>query len=315
MSEQRVGHRTAARQADAGRARHATEAAATEDGAREAAACPRCRAAVDPGGDLCERCGAWLLEDCCAFCGEAGVGDQAFCGRCGCPPGGVRCACGTFSRFDFCPGCGEATTRRARRDLAALADDVHVRRLLECLDAVQHLETAADPGPSAAPAADPRAAILDELTALRHGSRGAAATPGSADGSPARPAPEADVAFEDLAHAAAQAAATRAAVQAADAVWGEALARAREEAARALAEAQRRAFDSHQDARRFFGALRLHVVRRARVTRRMGWRCRAFGVVHAAPSGCCAPQSGGEWVFDVAEEEVVDELTLAGAVE
>jgi predicted amidophosphoribosyltransferase len=81
--------------------------------------CPKCGAPASPTADICEVCGAWLLEGKCKFCyADLSSVDAMFCPECGKPRDGIHCPnCGTLSIFDFCPKCGEPVTEEAVADL------------------------------------------------------------------------------------------------------------------------------------------------------------------------------------------------------
>jgi hypothetical protein len=72
---------------------------------------------------------------------------------------------------------------------------------------------------------------------------------------------------------------------------------AQEDAKQALlAELQTRTFETEQEARCFYGALRLSIEYEP-----LGWRCHAFQTLHRdGPQGCAAPSQGGEWVGRIA---------------
>jgi len=81
--------------------------------------CPKCGAPVSPTADICEACGAWLLEGKCKFCyADLSSVDALFCPECGKPKDGIPCPnCGTLSIFDFCSKCGKPVTEEAIAEL------------------------------------------------------------------------------------------------------------------------------------------------------------------------------------------------------
>jgi hypothetical protein len=77
--------------------------------------------------------------------------------------------------------------------------------------------------------------------------------------------------------------------------------------ASAMEKLQQRQFKTNQEARRFFGALK--VLLPTIVRRPVGWRCVAFDYVHPdGPQGCGDPSKGGEWIFEV--ESKIQELQI-----
>jgi predicted amidophosphoribosyltransferase/regulator of replication initiation timing len=87
--------------------------------------CKKCGAPASPTADICEACGAWLLESKCKFCYADLSSDVAlFCPECGKPKDGIPCPnCGTLSIFDFCSKCGKPVTEEAIADLRLARDE------------------------------------------------------------------------------------------------------------------------------------------------------------------------------------------------
>jgi len=81
--------------------------------------CPKCGAPASPTADICQVCGAWLLEGKCKFCyADLSSDDALFCPECGKPKDGIPCPhCGTLSIFDFCSKCGKPVTEEAIAEL------------------------------------------------------------------------------------------------------------------------------------------------------------------------------------------------------
>jgi hypothetical protein len=240
-----------------------------------AMACPACGHGVAPESDICEQCGGWLLTGQCVFCLEPADPALPFCSSCGNGSQGSACPhCGAWSIFDFCAGCGGAVTERAAVMFDALAED---EALSAALDALRSAETKQE-GSEAAQllarrdAARTRPPVVSSwLPSVQTAQRFDASAMTTSDIAPVE-----------------QARSTRAASEAA--------------ARDALRAAQDRIFASHQEARCFFDAFKLHVQTVTRTP--YAWRCTAFGVLHAGPSNCSRPADGGVWLF---KEEVQDE--------
>ena len=81
--------------------------------------CPKCGAPASPTADICQVCGAWLLEGKCKFCyADLSSDDALFCPECGKPKTGIPCPhCGALSIFDFCSKCGKPVTEEAIAEL------------------------------------------------------------------------------------------------------------------------------------------------------------------------------------------------------
>jgi uncharacterized OB-fold protein len=78
--------------------------------------CPKCGAKILPNADICEVCGAWLLEGKCKFCGADLEEGAKYCAECGNPAAGIVCPnCGKLSYFDFCKYCNTPLTVTAQK--------------------------------------------------------------------------------------------------------------------------------------------------------------------------------------------------------
>ena len=267
-----------------------------------ATACPRCGAAVpSEASDFCEACSAHLYPGHCVFCLEPFAPDQAFCRQCGLPPEGVVCgACGTFSRFDFCPNpdCGAGLTPRAAQELARLETDTEAVEAFAELDEIGELLQAVDGkggnggkggselGAEAVPVAP--AASAKEAPAL-----------------PTVPAPSASKAPPRP-----NLAALRAAAQGAKSAGEKARVRAlaQQAAQDSLNAVSSRSFPSAQEARAAGTALQVALRYRAMSERLevIAWRCNAFSCEHPMPGGmslCGDPSRGGVPLTRVITEE------------
>jgi hypothetical protein len=252
-----------------------------------AVACPRCGAAVpSAASDFCEHCSAHLYPGYCVFCLEPFAPGQAHCRQCGLPPEGVICgACGTFSRFDFCPNpdCGAGLTPRAAAELERLGTDAEAVQAFAELDEIGTvLAELSQPEPANAPA-EPAVAPATAQTA-------APPTMGAT-----RPS----------------LAALRAAAKGVRNAEEKAKVRAlAEQAAQdALLSVSNRTFPTAQEARAAGNALQV-ALRFRQVAERLeviAWRCNAFSCEHPMPAGmalCSDPSKGGVPVTRVIEEIV-----------
>ncbi len=268
-----------------------------------AAACPRCGLPVpSQGSDFCEGCSAHLYPGHCVFCLDPFSPGQACCRRCGLPPEGLTCgACGTFSRFDFCPNpdCGAGLTPRAAAEVARVGSDPEALQAFAELDEIAALVATLEPG-GAPPAANMPIPVLES----------APHPPGAATPTTARPT------AEPLAAVPTPAAATRPSLAslrsaARGAKTAEEKARVRglaEQAAQdSLNAVSSRPFPTAQEARAAGTALQ--VALRCRVVAErletIAWRCNRFGVEHPEPGGmslCSDPSSGGVPIMRVITE-------------
>lgn len=247
-----------------------------------ATACPRCGSAVpSEASDFCEACSAHLYPGHCVFCLEAFSPGQAYCRRCGLPPEGMVCgACGTFSRFDFCPNpdCGAGLTPRAAEELARVEADPEVLQAFGELDEIAAVIAAVEadaPLPAAAP----------EPVRVQVAAPATASTP-TAPVVAAAPRPNL--------------ASLRALARGAKTAEEKARVRtmAEQAAQDSLNAVSSRPFPTAQEAR--VAGTALQVALRCRVvTQRLetiAWRCNRFGCEHPEPGGmslCSDPSSGG----------------------
>ncbi len=267
-----------------------------------ATCCPRCGAGVpSANSDFCEQCAAHLYPGYCVFCLEPLAPNQAFCRYCGLPPEGVTCgACGTFSRFDFCPNpdCGAGLTPRAAAELTRLETDPDASEAfaeLDEIDAVLSAMETAEPSTNAGNAPAPRSSDTEPL----------------AENAPATPILQAPASAAVVAEIAAvptltatrprsNLAALRAAAQGASTAEEKARVRqlAEQAANDALNAVASRRYPSAQEARAAGTALQVALRYRA-VSEKLevvAWRCNAFNCVHNMPGGmssCSDPSQGG----------------------
>jgi len=283
---------------------------------RLATACPRCGAAVQSeASDFCESCSAHLYPGHCVFCLDPFSPGQAYCRQCGLPPEGVVCgACGTFSRFDFCPNpaCGAGLTPRAATELARLENDAEVAGAFAELDEIgallQAVEIAGGKGAKGGQGGKGG-------TGWTEGTETGAGVP-SSDVAQAQAAPAASAVPASPARSALPAAAPRRSLAALRAAARGA--KSAEEKARVRALAQQaaqdslnavssRSFPNAQQARAAGTALQV-ALRFRMISERLeiiAWRCHAFDCEHSMPGGmnmCADPSRGGVPITQVITE-------------
>jgi hypothetical protein len=269
-----------------------------------ATACPRCGAAVpSEASDFCEHCSAHLYPGHCVFCLEPFSIGQEHCRKCGLPPEGVICgACGTFSRFDFCPNpdCGAGLTPRAAAELARVESDPEILDAFAELDEISAVVAAVD---------------SSERAGAHYGSVDVG-SPDEAPTSKATPTFAQPTSEPERVKAVAPSPATRpslaalraAAMSATSAAEKARVRRLAEQAAQdALHAVSSRPFPTAQEARAAGTALQVALRCRVQVERleTIAWRCNRFGVEHPEPGGmslCSDPASGGVPIMRVITE-------------
>jgi hypothetical protein len=255
-----------------------------------ATACPRCGSSVPSDtSDFCEHCSAYLYPGHCVFCLQPFLAGQDRCVQCGNPPEGVVCgACGTFSRFDFCPNpdCGAGLTARASEELARVDSDPEIvdafAELDEIAAVVAAIETVASPPEVTKPSAIESASASEPVVA-----KAVAPTPST------RPS---------LAGLRAAAMGAKTAVEKAQ------VRQLAEQAAQdALHAVSSREFPTAQEARAAGCALQVALRCRVQTERleTISWRCNRFGVEHPEPGGmslCSDPSGGGVPIMRIITE-------------
>ncbi|MCL2067274.1 MAG: zinc-ribbon domain-containing protein [Treponema sp.] len=87
--------------------------------------CTKCDAPASSTADICQVCGAWLLDGQCKFCYAEIPEEALFCQECGKPKDGINCPhCGKLSIFDFCSGCGKPVTEEAVAELQRAQNEI-----------------------------------------------------------------------------------------------------------------------------------------------------------------------------------------------
>jgi hypothetical protein len=236
--------------------------------------CPKCGASILPGADICEVCGEWLLEGQCKFCYAPLEEGAKFCSECGNPVDGVACPqCGKLSIFDFCKHCGIPLTPQAHQMIKALQESEEFQSLLR--------EVGSTPPTARSAPTDEELQVLEQWRQLKaQWSKGRQERQGFKLG---------DV--KEIVERAQD-------VEPAQEV---------KPPASAMEKLQQRHFKTNQEARRFFGALK--VLLPTIVRRPVGWRCVAFDCFHPdGPQGCADPSKGGEWIFEV--ESKIQEVQI-----
>jgi len=223
--------------------------------------CPHCKSTVPVDADICEVCGAWLLEGRCKFCYAPLEEGAKFCSVCGNPVEGIICPqCGNLSYFDFCKHCGIPLTKQAHEAIEQLRNSEEFQAILRSISDQTIDETDDE-------------IELKKMKEYKERLQ-------KSDSTQAQKSSEIfNSGTDEL-------------IQGVDKAE-----RSQEELKKLFEKLQQKEFKNNQEARRFFGALKvlLPTIKRNPI----GWRCNAYGVVHPeGPQGCSAPEHGGEWLFE-----------------
>jgi len=240
--------------------------------------CPKCGASILPGADICEVCGEWLLEGQCKFCYAPLEEGAKFCGECGNPVDGVVCfQCGMLSIFDFCKHCGIPLTPQAHQMIKALHESEEFQSLLREVSS-----TPPTPGPAPA---DEELQFLEQWRQFKaQWSKGRQKRQGFNLGD----VKEIVERVQDIEPA-----------------------QEAKPPASAMEKLQQRHFKTNQEARRFFGALKVLLPTIVKTRVPLGWRCVAYDCFHPeGPQACADPSKGGVWIFEDKEEVQIKEVQI-----
>ncbi|NPV10442.1 MAG: zinc-ribbon domain-containing protein [Ignavibacteria bacterium] len=240
--------------------------------------CPQCDALILPGADICEACGAWLLEGQCKFCYAPLEEGAKFCAECGNPADGIPCPqCGNMSYFDFCKHCGIPLTPQARQSIEDLKRTIEAQGLL-----VPTEQTATLSRPS-----EERI----ELIKMKEYQNKVEKWQQKKSAEPLFHKGRADKLIDQAKEIQSQ---QTPSIQ-----------------SDALEKLQQRNFKNNQEARRFFGALKV-ILPTIKITRKpIGWLCKAYDCLHPeGPQGCADPAPGGEWIFETETISTLEEVQI-----
>ncbi len=71
-----------------------------------------------------------------------------------------------------------------------------------------------------------------------------------------------------------------------------------------LEEVRNKTFSNNQEARRFYGALKILLPKIIEKQVPAGWLCNAYGCTHTdGPQGCADPSMGGTWIYTLTQEK------------
>lgn len=261
--------------------------------------CPNCGANVQPAADICEVCGEWLLKGKCNFCYTDVEPGQKFCAECGNSPEGVVCNhCGQLSHFDFCKNCDVPLTDQAQAMIEKLKALPELKKLIE--EDIPEIQKKSIISQSERDDLIKMKAYADKC-------------------SDKNVTPKNDIKKFDVSGLSDVSVIINNVVniqkneekRTADEKKAlEEILKSEEETKKVLAQIQQKPFANNQEARRYYGALKvvLPVLEKIKISHIKGWRCNAFNCLHSGgPSDCAEPGRGGEWEYT---EETIEGIVL-----
>lgn len=250
--------------------------------------CPNCGWSVSGTADICENCGEWLLPGKCNFCYAEFAPGQKFCTECGNPPEGIICSsCGRKSHFDFCPLCNIPLTEQASEVILRIENSVEFQNILNEKslkeDEVISVKTLAD-----SPAVDKKSECNSKFQEEKLPAKGTFILNIKGNRNIAENMKVLEQSRHNIAEEEKKISEKK----------------SKEAEMKKLMEALReKTFATNQEARRFYGALKILIPKVVEKQTPVGWRCNAFDVTHnEGPQGCADPSLGGTWVYITSKE-------------
>ncbi len=255
--------------------------------------CLTCGWSVSQTADICENCSEWLLKGKCCFCYSHVEEGQNFCSECGNPPTGVVCkACGKSSIFDYCPHCTVPLTEQANETLDNLRKAPEIQNVINMVSGDKDKSTQSGKH------------VNDELQKLKRYLSKTQEQKTKKKSFVLNDDSTKDV--DDKIKAAEESGRKLRAEQQRIVQEQQEL-----EALRQMEETKKKTFKSNQDARRYFGALKILIPAIIQKRKPIGWRCNVYGNTHSdGPQNCADPSAGGEYIFEIQIEHSTKEIEL-----
>ena len=276
--------------------------------------CPYCGAAIHQGADICENCGKWLLTGQCNFCYAPVEPGQKFCGNCGNPPEGIICPqCGTLSHFDFCPHCETPLTEQAAATIELVRNSAEIQELSQVRKDIPPIPDSANTPVHESLKEQPQEGSSEKLArylAKVERQQGGQSTADAATESGEKHVKSTSEKKSIFADVSKNIEAVEQANQEIEEQRKNALLEKQQEdqTKELLQKLRKKQFKNNQEARRFYGSLKVIIPTLVQKTRtgKVGWRCNAFGVTHHLPQECSKAECGGIWLYDEITEDVME---------
>jgi hypothetical protein len=251
--------------------------------------CSNCGWGVTSTADICENCGEWLLTGKCNFCYADIEDGQKFCSECGNPPTGITCkACGTISHFDFCPNCNTPQTEQAQELIKELQDSVEFQNITnltitESKVSNQILQNSLEQINNYLAKFNPATKKKKSFTLDTDDNNIEENIKATEESSNKVKSEQQNLIEQEKKEI---------------------------EAIRLLKDIQSKKFANNQEARRFFGALKIILPQVIIKRKPIGWICNAYGCTHEAPQECADPSMGGTWIYETSTNISTKEIEI-----
>jgi len=244
--------------------------------------CFSCGWGVSETADICENCGEWLLRGKCNFCYAEIEEGQKFCSECGNPPTGISCkTCGALSHFDFCPQCNTSLTQQANETIELIVNSIEFQNLIKIneSDTFNTNEKAKQSDIEL----EKLKSYLSKFSEQKHKKKSIFLLNENPNGNvneniKAVEQSKQNIKKEEqnifLKH------------------------QAEIQALKLLEDTRCKTFSTNQEARKYFGALKILLPQIVQKRVPLGWTCNAYGCTHSSgPQECADPSQGGTWTY------------------
>lgn len=254
--------------------------------------CGNCGWGITATADICENCGEWQLKGKCNFCYSEVDEGQRFCSECGNPPTGITCGtCGTLSHFDFCPKCNSALTKQSNETIHMIANSPEFQHVVNAIVNTGGSDaTYTDDNHD--PEMDALKSYLSKFTEKKTKKKSGFTLNDKST-----------VKVEDSLQSVEQ---TKQNISAGEQQEFE---RKNKEilALKMLEDTRSKTFPNNQEARKFFGALKVLLPQVIQKKVPTGWKCNAYSNLHSGgPQECSATCSGGIWIYEIKKETALN---------
>lgn len=257
--------------------------------------CRNCGYGVSETADICENCGEWLLIGKCNFCYADIEEGQKFCSECGNPPFGIKCdKCGCLSHFDFCPQCNNVLTEQAQEYISIIENSIEFRELVK-IDEKKELNTNERIDQSNIQL-EKLSSYLSKFNEQKSKKKNLFSLKENPNNN-----------IEENLKAVEQ---SKLNIKNEEQIIN--LKQQKEiQAIKLLEETRNKTFSSNQEARKFFGALKILLPKVIQKRIPLGWTCNAYSCTHSGgPQECADPSQGGTWSYDLQTEETFIETEI-----
>jgi len=247
--------------------------------------CFNCGWGLSESADICENCGEWLLKGKCNFCYAEVEEGQKFCSECGNPPTGISCkSCGTLSHFDFCPQCNASLTEQASEAIELIVNSIEFQNLIKINEGeifnINEKSKQSD---------------IEFEKLKRYLSKFSEQNQKKKNVFSLNESPNINIDIN-----------IKAIELSKQNIKNEELTillkhQKELEALKLLEDTRSKIFSSNQEARKYFGALKVLLPKVIQKRTPIGWRC-SVGYIHRGPHECSLASSGGTWIYNETTE-------------